>query len=187
MSHYGFHRLHIQVKNNSVTLSPLCPQQSGRSWASPARRRGPERPLHSIHITRDPTDSQSIQDMTTHSGKSNQQRGQDDNDDNNHINSERGRYFGTEKQWSRGDGRRPVTLIAVTPRVHFTKACVPAASLPHLTLILLLLLLPLRASWRTMHGLKGKQMSLCKDDLSLSLCPIITRKQTNTELFDGTV
>lgn len=46
-----------------------------------------------------------------------------------------------------GDGGRLVTLIAVTPP--------PASPTPPAEGI---------ASWRTVPGLKEKQMSLCKDD-----------------------
>lgn len=132
--------------------------QSGRSWESPARRRGSS----SQHLyPRNLTDNHGqFKDTTLQQRKIKSAKmgmmtiiililrediiwgsiGQNNN--------------------GQGGGGRLVTLIAVTHRIHSTKPCASAASPP------LPLLLP-RASWRTVHGLKEKQMSLCKDEFSL--------------------
>lgn len=61
-----------------------------------------------------------------------------------------------------GGGGKLVTLIAVTHRIDSMRPRVSAASPtpppPPAEGI---------ASWRTVHGLKETQMSLCKDDFSL--------------------
>lgn len=77
-----------------------------------------------------------------------------------------------------------VILMAVTHRIHSTKAGVPAASSPQPLLTTVGI-----ASRTTEQCRKEKRMSLCKDDFSLSFSYNNRNKYTQniTELFNDTV
>lgn len=83
---------------NMVSLSlssPLCPQQSGRSWASLARHRGSKVPVHNIYTHVSPTDN--LSQFKTWQYGSGQQTQHNSYDDDNYINTERGHYRTTKR------------------------------------------------------------------------------------------
>lgn len=139
----------FQVKDNCFSL---CPQQSGRSWASPARRRGSKLPLHNIyiHMTQQTTTVSLRHDNTTA-------------ENNETVEAVMmtiiililiediiwGRAALDRTTMNRVVVGWLVTLVAVTQ---------PCPTPPPAEGIVY---------WRTVHGLKEKRMSLCKDGYSL--------------------
>ena len=184
-----------------MSLFSLCPQLSGRSLASPAQHRGSRLPRHDIyiHVTWQTTTVNLRHDNTT-GGKWNRQYSWDSADDSNHINTERGHYFGAEQHWT--DQQRTGWWWEACYSAScdsFYKGCCSCCLPPHphphlhhllLILLLLLFLLPLRAShpegqctvWKRSECLYAKMFSL-----SLSYNNKKKNIKNNIELFDDTV
>lgn len=163
------------VDQNDLMFSYLCSQQSGRSLASPARRRGSRPLVHHIciHVTWETTTVHLRHDIFTTSKDEPVER----LNMTTIITTQRGQHLVESRRSSSGQagGGGGRLWLKETIRQNLMFPCPPPLSLPSQPSASPPAPAEDITSWRTVHSLPDGRMSLCKH----SFCPTLTIKRAN--------